>query len=152
VLRSIKGCPVITAHAPARAGLLGNPSDGYGGRTLALAVPRFVASVSAEPAEGIEIVPGALDLASWPSPAAFVDRIDRFGYGTAPQLLAATVRTFLRWRVDEGLGLPGTGVRLSYRTDIPRQVGLAGSSALVVAALRALCGLYGDEIPAHLLA
>jgi glucuronokinase len=34
-----------------------------------------------------------------------------------------------------------------YQTNIPRQVGMAGSSALIVATLRALMEFYGIEIP-----
>ena len=138
-------------RAPTRVGLLGNPSDGYGGRTLALAVPLFEAVVQAEPADTVELVPAPADEARWASPAALVDVVDRFGYGSGPQLLAATLRTFLRWMVDDGRRLPEAGVRLRYETTIPRQVGLAGSSALVVAALRALSQHYGVEVPAHLL-
>ena len=35
----------IRKHAFARAGLIGNPSDGYHGRTIALSVPNFAARV-----------------------------------------------------------------------------------------------------------
>jgi glucuronokinase len=138
-------------RAPARVGLLGNPSDGYGGRTLALAVPRFEAVVTAEPSDGVEVVPGPQDQWRWPSPSALVADVDRFGYGTGPTLLAASLRTWLRWLADEGRTLPGDGVRLRYRTSIPRQVGLAGSSALVVATLRALSDAHGVAVPEHLL-
>jgi glucuronokinase len=46
--------------------------------------------------------------------------------------------------------LPAKNFRLRYDTDIPRQVGLGGSSAIVVAALRVLMKFYGvtcDDIP-----
>lgn len=140
----------VEGRAPARVGLLGNPSDGYRGRTLALAVPRFEAVVTAEPADRVEIVPEG-DEWSWDDPTAMVDHVDRFRYGTSAPLLAATVRTFLRWVDDEGHPLPREGVRLSSRTTIPRQVGLAGSSALIVAGLRALTQRYGFDIAPHLL-
>ncbi|MEM9564450.1 MAG: hypothetical protein AAGA93_17640 [Actinomycetota bacterium] len=139
--------------APARVGLLGNPSDGYGGRTLGLAVPAFRATVEVEPADGFEIVALDDDLPRWDSLADLVDRIDRHGYGTGPQLLAATVRTLADVaRSVEHRGFERFGCRIHYRTTIPRSVGLAGSSALVVAAIRAIGELTGLALPPPVLA
>lgn len=137
---------MITHAAPSRVGILGNPSDGYGGRTLALAVTQFEAIVHLEEAPGIEIVGNPSDEPTWPSLAALVDHVDHHGYGTGPQLLAATVRTFADVAEAAGVELR-TGVRLGYHTTIPRQVGLGGSSALVVAALRCLCEHYDVDVP-----
>lgn len=137
---------------PARVGLLGNPSDGYGGRTIAFAVQAFEASVVLTPIEGsgIEIVAGTDDLPAWEGPDDLADRIDRFGYGTGTQLLAAVVRTFVD--VCDSVEHPRpAGFTLSYHSTIPRQVGMAGSSALVVAAMRCLCEFTGLEIPDHVL-
>ena len=142
----------ITVTAPARVGILGNPSDGYGGRTLSLAVPEFSATVELEASDRLEIVATEADLPIWSDVADLVDRVDRHGYGTGPQLLAATVRTFAD--VAASLQHPGVsrlGFRLSYGTTIPRQVGLGGSSALVVATLKALCQLTELEVPDEVL-
>lgn len=143
---------MISSTAPARVGILGNPSDGFGGRTLSLAVPRFLATVEIEPAERLEIAPLDADLAQWESVEDLVDRIDHHGYGTGPQLLAATVRTFADVAVSlHHPGFARQAFRLSYRTTIPRQVGLGGSSALVIAALKSLSRLTGIELPTPIL-
>ena len=143
---------MISVTAPARVGILGNPSDGYGGRTLSLAIPQFGATVELEPADKLEIVANEADLPVWASVADLVDRVDRHGYGTGPQLLAATIRTFadVADSVDHS-GFGGRSFRLTYSTSIPRQVGLGGSSALVVATLRALSELTGLELPDQVL-
>lgn len=149
---------MITHTVPARVGLLGNPSDGYGGRTLALAVPRFGATINLEPSSRLEIVPAAADEPVWSSVDDLVTRVDREGYGTAPQLLTATIRTFanvVAAQADKGMAKPDFGertFRLTYGTTIPRQVGLAGSSALVVAALRCMAEHVELEIPDEVLA
>lgn len=142
----------IQHRAPARVGLLGNPSDGYGGRTLALAVNVFGATVELEPldGDGIEVVPEPADLTRWHGPDDLVERIDRFGYGTGPQLLAAAVRTFVDVCDSVERPRPG-GFRLRYESSIPRQVGLAGSSALVVAALRCLSDFVDLDVPDEVL-
>lgn len=141
---------MIRHAAPSRVGILGNPSDGYGGRTLALAVPQFEAVVTLEAADGIHIRSNPCDEPSWPSLAAMNTHLDRHGYGTGPQLLAAAVRTFAG--VADGVGEPlDRGFRLSYETNIPRQVGLGGSSALVVATLRCLGEFHGIDLPRPVL-
>jgi glucuronokinase len=130
--------------------MLGNPSDGYGGRTLALAVPQFEATVELEPADRIEILGRGDDAPIWRSLDDMVGFVDRYGYCTGSQLLAATVRTFVAVAESVDCDL-ASGFRLSYETAIPRQVGLGGSSALVVAALRCLSRHFGLDIPLPVL-
>ncbi|MDW3214380.1 MAG: hypothetical protein R8G01_10310 [Ilumatobacteraceae bacterium] len=101
----------FVSSCPARAALAGNPSDGYGGAVVAVPVPDLAAFASAEPADRFSVRVGDADL-------------DR--------LLAATARSFA-----DAVGRP-RDVTLSATTTIPRSVGLAGSSALIVCALRVL--------------
>lgn len=147
--------PSISWSVPARIGILGNPSDGYGGRTLGFAVENFAASVTLEPVEGsaISILPAIADQPTWASASTLADSVDRYGYATAVPLLAATVRTFVDVARASGGSLSELGgFSLSYGTTIPRQVGLAGSSALVVATLRCLCEFSEIEVPDAVLA
>jgi glucuronokinase len=99
-------------HAHARAALAGNPSDGYGGAVLALTLPDYAAGAHVRLAPTAAVEP--------PS-----------------HLVAATVQRFAR---DYAPAAAGTTVRWS--TTIPRGVGLGGSSAIVIAVLRALCSLH----------
>jgi glucuronokinase len=118
--------------APARAALAGNPSDGYGGAVLALCLPALRARVRVAPARGWDVRPAA----------------------AAPLVRAAAAR-FGRWhRRDPDAAGP---LQARVHTTIPREVGLAGSSAIVVATLRALGALHGapigvDELPEVALA
>jgi glucuronokinase len=117
-----------SATASARAALAGNPSDGFGGRTLALELPALQARVSVEPSE-----------APFDTEAALREGGER-------ALLAAALKRLAR----KG-SVPATGFELRCESDIPPEVGLAGSSAIVVAALRALSdafelGLTPEEI------
>jgi mevalonate kinase len=133
----------MTAHeasARPRVGLLGNPSDLYGGHVLGFTFDDFAARARIEPAPRTRLVgpggeeAGADDLA----------QLRPAGLGGGCQLLAAALRrlaTVAPDRVDPR----ARPFRLSTSTDIPRQVGLAGSSALVIAALRALAAWF--EVP-----
>ena len=103
--------------APARAARAGNPSDGYGGRVLAVALDELRAEAEAEPAEADDL--GGDDLAR-----------------------AALAR--FRRRFPAHAGEP---VRIRWRTAVPREVGLGGSSAIVIAVLRALIDAHGEQLP-----
>lgn len=143
---------MISHTVPARAGLLGNPSDGYGGRTLAVTVPAFGATVEVVASNGFEIVPQPTDLPQWSSAGDLLERVSAEGYGTGPQLLAATVNTFANLLAtqipDDAMdAFRDLSLSLSYRTTIPRQVGLAGSSALIIATLRCLVDVVTGSCP-----
>lgn len=115
-------------------------------------MPRFEARVTVEPADRLEIMATEADEPRWASVGDLVDRVDRHGYGTGPQLLAATIRTFADVALSlEYRGFDRHAFRLTYSTSIPRQVGLGGSSALVVATLKSLTELTGIEIPLNVL-
>ena len=126
----------LEAHALPRAGLLGNPSDLYGGAVIAFTFPAFRAGVRIESVgSGIEAQGLVVD---WER----VQELDPLALDGLPQLSAAALRRFVgRFPV------PTTGtterVLLRASTDIPRQVGLAGSSAVIVATLRALAAWQG---------
>ncbi|HEX4671869.1 MAG TPA: hypothetical protein VH279_06355 [Solirubrobacteraceae bacterium] len=99
--------------ACARAALVGNPSDGYGGAVIAVTVDQFQARATVRRAR---------------EPAA----------SPASELVAASVRRFAREHCPEALG-----GAVEWETSVPRGVGLGGSSAIVIATLRALCELHG---------
>jgi hypothetical protein len=56
-----------TGIAHARAGLLGNPSDQYGGKTIAFSIRDFAARVSIESSDRLVIRPGPSDLVEFAS-------------------------------------------------------------------------------------
>lgn len=127
------------ARVHARAGLLGNPSDGYGGRVIACTIADFAAEVDASPATAwrLETPTGAVEVAGFDDVA---DLVRRPGHDGA-ELLAAAVVQFASERADVS-SLP---MALRFRTSIPRQVGLSGSSAIVIGALRALGQVCGHR-------
>ena len=115
-----------------------------------MAVDGLAATVELEPADDVVVVPGPDDEPSWPDLDGLVSDVDRHGLGTGVQLLTATVRTFCD--VLDGLGLDRpSGFHLRYTTGIPRAVGMAGSSALVLAALSVLGRHAGLAWPAAVL-
>ena len=67
----------VRARAPARVALAGNPSDGYGGATLALAIANFAAEVTVRDADRLDLVSGPLGRTSFTSLGELVSRMFR---------------------------------------------------------------------------
>ena len=58
---------IIRRRAYARAGLIGNPSDGYNGKTIAVLVPNYFAEVVLYEWQELEIVPSQDDQSKFSS-------------------------------------------------------------------------------------
>jgi len=117
----------LVVTAPARANLIGNPSDLYGGAVLGCAVP-CRARVEIGAAERLEIATdGAVLVIA--SPGDLRLQGDRFDIARAA--LAAQP------------ALPQA--HIAYDSEIPFGSGLAGSTALLAALLRALAAWRGES-------
>jgi glucuronokinase len=138
---------IITAHAHARAGLVGNPSDGYFGKTISCIVRNFRATVRLWESPHFEILPTHGDLARFDSIDAFLRDVRLHGYYGGLRLMKATVKRFHDFAHRDGRELHNRAFTLAFDSDIPRLVGLSGSSAIIVATLRALMKFYDYPIP-----
>ena len=148
-------------HAFARIGLLGNPSDGYGGKVIGVPIRNFGVSLTIRPAASVTISSGGMDFCAADLEAALSGTLPPDVVGLERLVLAA-LRRFAAPNFgtkgqppdDEALagGSPmiGTarhrGLALECKTTIPRQVGMAGSSATIIATLRALGRLFHVSI------
>ncbi len=65
---------IYTANAFARAGLVGNPSDGYFGKTLSFVIRNFKATVRLWESPHFEVVPDRGDLTRFETVDAFSAR------------------------------------------------------------------------------
>jgi glucuronokinase len=138
---------LLRRQAYARVGLVGNPSDGYGGKTLSLIVKNFRAEVVLYEWEEVEIVWTDLDQSRFRSVHDLVRDVKLHGYYGGLRLVKATIKKFVEYCQKLGHPLHARNFSVRYHTDIPRQVGLAGSSAIIVATLRCLMDFYGVRIP-----
>ena len=147
---------IVSARAYARAGLAGNPSDGYHGRVVAFPVRNFSARVTVWDSAVLNIIASPQhDARRFDSLADLAGSTRRLGYYGGVRLLLAACKRFCEFCAEREIALAEKNFTLSYTTDIPRQVGLAGSSAIIVAALKALMGFYGlgeKDIPKPVLA
>ncbi len=138
---------MIETYAYARAGLLGNPSDGYFGRTIAFLVKNFRARVLVYPSARLEIKPSKADMPVFESLDDLYATTRWRGYYGGIRILQALLVRFMDYCRVEGIELPNRNFTIEYESTIPLRLGMGGSSSIIIAALRALCQYYGIEIP-----
>lgn len=142
---------IIETRAFARAGLLGNPSDGYFGKTISISVRNFGAHVTLYQSPELRIEPQLQDANEFRSPYELVESVTAMGYYGGSRLIKASIKTFCHYCDQENIRLANKNFSIRYTSSIPRQIGLAGSSAIITAAMRALMQFYEVEIPLPVL-
>jgi len=125
----------VVGSAPGRAGIIGNPSDGYGGCVISCSISER-ARVKVEDSPGLFAVRGKEEV-------EFRSRKDFHLSGDYFDCVRATL-TFLR-QFD-------LKARIELESDIPVQAGLAGSTALLAALVAALLRYLGQSFGKHYLA
>lgn len=143
---------IVRTTAYPRAGLIGNPSDGYFGKTIAFAFTNFRAEIEMWESPELELLPSRRDHSVFSSIQDLYDDVRMHGYYGGFRLLKATVKCFLEYVRERGIQIDDRNFTLRYRSDIPNRVGLAGSSAIITACARALMGFYNVSISRHTLA
>jgi glucuronokinase len=138
---------IIRKRAYARAGLLGNPSDGYNGKTISIIVRNFRAEAVLYEWDSVDIIQSRDDRARFRSIYDLAQDVQLHGYYGGIRLIKATIKRFVDYCRERRLTLHDRNFSVRYETTIPRQVGLAGSSSIIVATLRCLMEFYGIEIP-----
>ncbi len=120
--------PGIVCSAPGRAGIIGNPTDMYGGAVLSCSVA-LRAHVTVTPAHHWVLEAGGqeCEIAGRDDLRPQRDQFD----------LARVVLDYLR--------LPSPAGRIHYDSEIPMRSGLAGSTALLVALVRAMFAWRGEH-------
>ncbi|MGK0220018.1 MAG: glucuronokinase [Planctomycetota bacterium] len=128
----------IQSLAYPRVGLLGNPSDLYDGHVLGFTFVNFQVTARLVPAQRTQLIgPGGtqLDVES-------LAGLDARASGGGVGLMAAALRR-LAAEAPVAVDPVARPFRLHVDSDIPRQAGLSGSSAIVVACLRAMAEHFG---------
>jgi glucuronokinase len=138
---------MIETYGYARAGFLGNPSDGYFGKTISFCFQDFRARVLVYPSARLEIKFSKADL------PIFEDLDDLYkttrwrGYYGGIRIIQALLVRFMDYCREQGIELPNRNFTLEYESNIPQRLGLGGSSAIITASLRAICQYFTVDIP-----
>ncbi len=141
---------LIRKQAFARAGLVGNPSDGYHGQTISFIIRDFAAQVILYEWDEIEVLGSREEKSRFNSIQHLARDVKLHGYYGGVRLVKATIRRFFDFCSRQQIPLHDRNFSIRYESQIPRQVGLAGSSAIIVATLRCLMEFYAVSIPLEL--
>jgi len=115
----------VVGRSYPRAALIGNPSDGYHGKTIAFVFDDFCAEVSLEVSDRFRIIEKQL---AFESLKDVDDHIGLYGF---------------YYVLGKGIEInQERAFSISYKSDIPRGLGLGGSSAIITALINALCNWY----------
>ncbi len=138
---------IVKKQAFARAGLIGNPSDGYSGKTISFIIRDFCAEVVLYEWDEVDVIRSQEDQSCFQSVHDLVRSTRLHGYYGGARLVKATIKRFVEYCLEQQVELHDQNFSIRYQSSIPRQVGLAGSSAIIVATLRALMEFYGVDVP-----
>lgn len=143
---------IIHTKSYPRAALVGNPSDGYYGKTIAFVFSNFSAEVVLYETPELEILPQERDRSIYKNINGLFEDVQLFGYYGGIRLLKATIKKFLEYCRANRVVLDNRNFTIRYQSDIPNRLGLAGSSAIITACMKALMAFYKIRIPRQLLA
>ena len=137
---------IIRAKAFPRAALVGNPSDGYFGKTIAFVFRNYCAEAELYESPELDLLPSLRDHNTFADMEELYRDIQFYGYYGGIRLLKGAIKKFYEYVRQKGLTIEHKNFTLRYRTSIPNRLGLAGSSAIITAAMRCLCKFYGVRI------
>ena len=143
---------IIETRAYPRAALIGNPSDGYHGRTIAFTFDNFCAEIVLYETPELEIHPTLRDNSVFKSIHHLAEDVKLYGYYGGIRLLKSAIKCFRQYCLEHDIALHGRNFTVRYNSTIPNLVGLAGSSAIITACMKALLTFYGVDIPKPVLA
>ncbi|WP_372807698.1 mevalonate kinase [Pontiella sp.] len=138
---------IIRSRAYARAGFVGNPSDGYNGKTISFTFDDFYAETVMYEAPYIELLPNRRDRSIYNSLDDLEQSVRECGYYGGIRLLQASLKRFREYCRKRGVDLGSKGFAMRYFSNIPHHVGMAGSSAIITACFRGLARFYDVDIP-----
>jgi glucuronokinase len=142
---------IIEDRAYARAGLLGNPSDGYFGKTISIIVRNFGAHILLYESPELHIEAQQQDSNTFRNIHDLIESVNVMGYYGGTRLIKAAIKKFWEYCDDHDIKPQNKNFTIRYHSSIPRQIGLAGSSAIVTATMRALKKFFAIDIPLEIL-
>ena len=141
----------LTSKAYPRAAIIGNPSDGYFGKTIAFVFSNFEAEAILTPAEHLTLRSGN-ETVEYRSLTHMISQVVQHGMHKNFKLIEASLIGLKRYAVRHNIRIPDIQLSISIDSSIPMQQGLAGSSAIIIAILKGILEYYGLHIEPHWLA
>ena len=107
------------------------------GKTIAFVFRNYSAEVQLYETPELELLPAKRDNNVFADLDALTSDVELYGYYGGIRLLKAAVKKFNEYCHRHGLKLEKKNFTMRYSSTIPNRLGLAGSSAIITAAMRA---------------
>ena len=143
---------MIQTRSYPRAAVIGNPSDGYFGKTIAFVFSNFCAEVTLRPSSFLQITPNKRDEFVFENLDDLHEQINDFGYYGGIRIIKASLKKFVDYCRVHNIAIPKQSFNITYQSSIPNRLGLAGSSAIITAVLKAVFEFCKIEISKPLFA
>jgi glucuronokinase len=137
---------IIETYSYPRAAVIGNPSDGYFGKTIAFVFSNFITKVQLYQTPELEIKPDKLDVNHFTSIKELVEDVNFAGYYGGMRLIKGMIKVFYEYCQKNEIKIEDRNFTIRYSSNIPLRLGLAGSSAIITACLKALTLYYNVKI------
>src|ERR1700742_1443101 len=105
---------MIDTTACPRAALIGNPSDGYFGKTIAFTFKNFEARVTLEESDMLQIIPCERESLQFNNVAHLADEVKQYGYYGGVRLIKAAIKTFAEYCDENGIKLADKNFTITY--------------------------------------
>ncbi len=136
----------IESTAYARIGIIGNPSDGYRGKTISAAINNFCAKVKIEKNKRLIINSDQNQEIVYKSISALLETTGKNGFTPGSELPEAAIKVFYDKFCKKISGLGDSTFFVDWQSNIPVQSGLGGSSAIVTAVLKGMLTFFNVKI------
>ncbi|CAB4059499.1 GLCAK [Lepeophtheirus salmonis] len=124
---------------------------GLRGKTISLSIKNFWGEATLEESSDIQLIPHPIfDNLQFKDHKQLNKKFAHEGYHGGIVLLQATCRIFFNYCEKQKFEV-NKNFHLKYDTNIPRQVGLAGSSAIITSVMKCLIQFYEIKIPIEIL-
>ena len=117
---------MIETYGYARAGFLGNPSDGYFGKTISFTMSNFRARVLLYPSGRLEIKPSKADLPVFESLDDLYRTTRWRGYYGGIRIIQALIVRLIDYCRENGIELEERNFTLEYESNIPAAARIGG--------------------------
>ncbi len=121
---------------------MGNPSDGYNGKTISFPLRNFKAETVLWASDTLKFILNNEDQDEYSELDEMISFLKTNGYYGGIRLIKAAIVSLYKYCNENRILLPKKNFTISYRSNIPRQSGLAGSSAIIISTLKSLISFY----------
>src|SRR5260221_13519977 len=122
---------IIETYGYARAGFLGNPSDGYFGKTISFSVRNFRARVLLYPSARLEIKLSKADLPVFENLQDLYETTRWRGYYGGIRIIQALIVLLLDYCRQKGIELEDHNFTIEFDAKIQRHFGWVGPTAIL---------------------